>query len=139
MTSTHRIHSILQIAAMSGSLLVAACASTGTGGSASAFPVGKYQSGNTVAVFNADGTFLGTTTQGNDWVKGNYTVAGNEITMRDTWEADSLVQQSGKSCLGVEGRYSWALAGDVLTATAIDDACEARKAGTDGVPWTRMR
>jgi hypothetical protein len=138
MTPTTRIHIILKASALCGSLFVAACASTGPGDSASTFPFGKYHNGDTVAIFNADGTFVGTTTQGEDWVKGNYTVAGNEITMVDTWEGDVLLQKMGKSCMGVEGRYSWVLEGDVLTATAIDDACEGRKAGTDGTPWTRM-
>ena len=132
MTRTMRINTVLQASALCGSLLVAACASTGSNHATSAFPVGKYHNGDTVAIFNSDGTFVGTTTQGTDWVKGTYTVSGNEITMVDTWEADDLVQKMGKSCMGIEGRYNWTKEGDVLTATAIDDACEGRKAGTSG-------
>lgn len=125
--------------ALSTLALLAACASTGGGGEASAFPAGKYRNGETVAIFNADGTFVGTTTKNEDWVKGNYTVAGNEFTMVDTWEGDDLMKEMGKSCVGIEGRYTWVLEGDTMTATAIDDACEGRKQGTSGVPWTRMR
>lgn len=121
-----------------GSLLLAACASTGTSDDASAFPVGKYRNGDTVAIFNADGTFVGTTTEGEDWVKGTYAATGKEFTMQDTWEGEALVKQMGKSYMGIEGRYTWALEADVLTATVVEDACEGRVKGTSGVPWTRM-
>ena len=119
-------------------LLATGCATYGRQVGANAFPSGKYHNGDTVAIFNADGTFLGTTTAGNDWVKGTYSVSGNTLTMVDTWESDSTIQHSGKSCVNVPGRYSWTLSDGVLTAMAIDDACDGRKRGTSGVPWTRM-
>lgn len=125
--------------AVTCTLLAAGCASTGGGNTAAAFQPGKYQNGETVAIFNADGSFVGTTTTGDDWVRGTYVVSGNEVTMQDTWESEMLRRQMGKDCIGIEGRYSWTLAGGVLTATAIDDPCEGRRQGTSGVPWTRMR
>lgn len=124
--------------AITFALLAGACTTSG-GSSASAFPVGKYRNGETVAIFNADGTFEGTTTGGDDWVKGTYVASGNEVTMEDTWEGDKLKENMGKSCLGIKGRYGWTLTGDVFTATAIDDPCEGRKQGTSGVQWTRMQ
>jgi len=120
-------------------LAVAGCASTAGGSAASAFQPGKYRSGDTVAIFNTDGTFVGTTPTGDDWVRGTWQVVGREIVLRDTWEGEMLRRQMGKDCIGIAGRYSWTLVGEVLTATAIDDACEGRRQGTDGVPWTRMR
>lgn|GEM_PF-1926055 len=125
--------------AVTCALLAAGCASTGGGSTASAFQPGKYQNAESVAIFNADGTFVGTTTTGDDWVKGTYEVTGNEVVMQDTWESERLRRQMGKDCIGVVGRYGWTLVGDVLTATAIDDPCEGRRQGTSGVPWTRMR
>lgn len=125
--------------AITCALLAAGCTSTGGASTASAFPAGKYQNGDTVAIFNADGTFVGTTTTGDDWVRGTYRVDGDEVTMQDSWESDMLREQMGKDCIGIEGRYGWALTGDVLTATAIDDPCEGRRQGTSGVAWTRMR
>lgn len=136
MKQVHRVTAVFSVLC---ALLAAGCASTGGGSTASAFQPGKYQNGETVAIFNADGTFVGTTTTGVDWVRGTYTVTGNEVVMQDTWESDTLRQQMGKDCIGIAGRYSWTLAGGVLTATAIDDPCEGRRQGTSGVPWTRMR
>ncbi len=136
MKHVNRVTAALAVAC---ALLAGGCASTGGGSAASTFPAGKYQNGETVAIFNADGTYVGTTTTGEDWVKGNYQVSGNEFTMQDTWESDMLRTQMGQDCIGIKGRYSWAMAGDVLTATAIDDPCEGRKQGTSGVAWTRMR
>ncbi|MDR7191795.1 hypothetical protein [Luteimonas terrae] len=135
---TH-VNRVIAAMAVAGALLAAGCASTGSGSTPSAFQPGKYQNGETVAIFNADGTFVGTTTTGDDWVRGTYAVTGSEVVMQDTWESESLRQQMGKDCIGVEGRYSWTLVSDVLTATAIDDPCEGRRQGTSGVPWTRMR
>ena len=120
-------------------LLAAGCASSGGSSTASAFQPGKYQNGESIAIFNTDGTFVGTTTTGDDWVRGTYKVTGSEVVMQDTWESEALRRQMGKDCIGIEGRYSWTLVGDVLTATAIDDACEGRRQGTSGVSWTRMR
>ena len=54
-------------------------------------------------------------------------------------ERDALRRQMGTDCIGIPGRYSWTLAGDVLIATAIDDPCASRRQGTSGVRWTRMR
>ncbi|MFS8138108.1 MAG: hypothetical protein ACMG50_08295 [Thermomonas sp.] len=106
--------------------------------SASAFPAGKYQHGDTVIAFNADGTYLGTTVSGHDWVKGTYANNGSRFTVTDTWESDDLVSSMGKSCLGMKGRYDWVVTGSVMTASVVDDPCDGRKAGTDGVAWTRM-
>lgn len=104
---------------------------------ASDFPAGRYQRGDTVVVFNPNDTFVGTTPEGNDWVRGTYTHSGNEFTATDTWESEDMIK-NGNSCMGVPGRYSWALSGDTFIAHVIDDACEGRKKGTDGVAWTRM-
>lgn len=129
--------------AVTCALLAAGCASTGAStrasGTASVFQPGKYRNGDTVAIFHVDGIFVGTTTVGDDWVNGTYEVSGNAFAMQDTWESASLRQQMGKDCIGMVGRYSWTLAGDVLTATAIDDACEGRRRGMSDVAWTRMR
>lgn len=101
------------------------------------FPAGRYQQGDTVVVFNPNGTFVGTTPEGNDWVRGTYTNSGNEMTVTDTWESEDM-NKDGNSCMGMPGRYSWALSGDTFTANVVDDACEGRKKGTDGIAWTRM-
>lgn len=55
---------------LAGAMLGAGCTSTHGDGDASAFQPGRYQNGDTVAVFNPDGTFVGTTTAGDDWVRG---------------------------------------------------------------------
>ncbi|MDR6990492.1 hypothetical protein [Luteimonas sp. 3794] len=133
------VNRVTAVVAIACALLTAGCASTGGASTASAFQPGKYQNGETVAIFNTDGTFVGTTTSGNEWVRGTYQVTGNEVVMRDTWESDMLRQQMGKDCIGIAGRYNWTLQADVLTATVIDDACDGRRRGTSGVPWTRMR
>ena len=83
-------------------LLLCACASGGVKTEVSPL-VGKYQAGETVAIFNPDGTFEGTTTQNEAWVSGNYTLDGNEVTLDDTWESDGLLKQMGKSCMGTKG------------------------------------
>lgn len=145
-------HRTLAVSAALAILLAASgCASTGnpstpaasadaraTAATTAAFPTGKFRNGDTVAVFNPDGTYLGTTTNGEDWIKGNYALSGNEITLEDTWEAASHVERMGKSCKGIKGRYGWAMAGDVLTATLIEDTCEGRIKGINGTAWTRM-
>ncbi len=104
---------------------------------ASDFPAGTYHNGDTVVVFNTNGTFVGTTPQGNDWVRGNYTANGNEMTVTDTWETDDM-KKDGNSCIGMTGRYNWVLSGDTMTTSVVDDTCAGRKKGTDGVAWTRM-
>ena len=119
-------------------LLFTACASTGASSDVSPL-VGKYQSGEVIAIFNADGTYEGTTPQNDTWVRGTYRIDGDQVTLQDTWESDSLFKQMGKSCMGIAGRYSWVIEDDKLTAIALDDACEGRKRGTSGVEWTRMR
>lgn len=136
MKHVNRVTALLAVGCAS---LAAGCASSGGSSAASAFQPGKYQNGESVAIFNADGTFVGTTPTGDDWVRGTYAVTGNEVVMRDTWESEMLRQQMGKDCIGIAGRYRWTLAGDVLTATVIDDPCAGRRQGTSGVPWTRMR
>lgn len=129
----------LAVGLAAAAALLTACAGTPGKGAQAAFTPGKFRNGDTVAIFNPDGTFVGTTAQGADWVKGTYVVNGNEVTFEDTWEATALTERMGKSCLGIKGRYSWTLVGDVMTATAIDDPCEGRNRGTSGIPWTRMR
>lgn len=135
---TH-LHRITAASVLTAALLAAGCTSTPPGRDASAFQPGRYQNGDTVAVFNSDGTFVGTTTTGDDWVRGTYQLRGNEVVMRDTWESDALRQEMGTDCIGIPGRYSWTLADDVLIATVIDDPCAGRRQGTSGVRWTRMR
>ena len=114
--------------------LLAGCASSGTTSSASPL-VGKYQSGGGIAIFSADGTYRGSTPDGEDWVKGTYTVDGNMLTMSDTWEDPAVIQPS---CIGVPGRYTWEIKNDTLIARAVDDACEARKQATSGTAWKRL-
>ena len=133
---TRRLHASMLVSVAAA--LLSAC-STMHEGTTSAFPAGKYSNGDTVVIFNADGTYVGTTTQGEDWVRGTYTHHGNEVTLSDSWESEGLVAEMGKSCMGNDGRYTWALSGDVFTATVIEDPCEGRVAGTSGVAWTRMR
>ena len=125
-------------AALLTALLAAGCATSGSHSERSAFPAGRYQNGETVAIFSADGSFKGTTTQAEDWVKGTYTVSGDSLTMIDTWESDSLVKRMGKSCINVPGKYRWTVSKDVLVATVVDDPCDGRREGTSGVPWTRV-
>lgn len=119
--------------AVTCALLAAGCASTRASSTASAFQPGKYRHGDTVAIFHVDGIFVGTTTAGDDWVKGTYELSGNTFAMQDTWESASLRQQMGKDCIGMVGRYSWTLAGDVLTATAT--AIPARDVGGARMAW----
>ncbi|WCE02547.1 hypothetical protein [Pseudoxanthomonas sp. JBR18] len=115
------------------SLLAVICSSNAATKS-TAFPIGRYQSDNTIVIFNADGTFLGTTPKGEDWVKGTYTHKGNTATVTDIWEGDAIKED----CTGKVGKYTWTKSGKVLTFHVVEDACEGRKHGTDGVAWTQI-
>ncbi|MET0288847.1 MAG: hypothetical protein ABW178_04410 [Pseudoxanthomonas sp.] len=102
------------------------------------FPMGRYQSGPNIMIFHPDGTFLGTTPENEDWVKGTYTHTGNQITVVDTWEGEAI-RADGGDCVGKPGRYTWVRQGDVLKTTVVEDDCAGRKRGTDGVSWTYLR
>ena len=74
-------------------LLLCACASGGAKTEVSPL-VGKYQAGETVAIFNPDGTFEGTTTQNETWVRGTtpwtatrsrWTTPGNRTGCSSRW------------------------------------------------------
>ena len=132
----HRI--ALLSAACLAVLSASGCAGTSPQAAGTDFPTGRFHNGDTVVVFDPDGTYLGTTAGGEDWVKGRYAVDAGGVTLEDTWESDAHVQRMGTSCKGVAGRYRWSLAGDVLTATLVEDACAGRRQGVDGTPWTRM-
>jgi hypothetical protein len=131
MSTPHRIVAVLSLL----SLFTMAFASVAAE-SSDTFPFGSYQHKQTIVIFKPDGTFLGTTPKGKDWVKGTYTNKGNEFTVVDTWEGDALKDED---CKGKEGRYTWAKTGKVLTAHVVDDACEGRKHGTDGIAWTQIK
>lgn len=121
------------LALVSTCTLLAACASGGGSASDVTPLVGKYQSGPSIATFDADGTFRGTTPEGKDWVRGTYTVDGNTMTMVDTWEDKDVLTER---CEGVPGRYA---ENDALTAQSIEDACKGRRDTVSGMAWTRMR
>ena len=125
-------------ASMLSVILASGCATSGGHAGDTTFPVGRYQNGETVAVFGADGSFKGTTTQSEDWVKGTYASRGDIFTVVDTWESESLVKRMGRSCKGIPGKYRWSMSGGVLTAKVVDDKCDGRREGTSGVPWTRV-
>jgi hypothetical protein len=116
-------------------MLAIACASAADTKPA-AFPVGSYQNEQNIVVFKPDGTFVGTTPKGEDWVKGTYTHSGNAATVVDTWEGEPL---KGENCMGKVGKYTWAKTGKVLTFNVVEDPCQGRKHGTDKVAWTQIK
>lgn len=116
-------------------LLLAACASGGTASEASPL-IGKFQSGQSVAIFNADGSFSGTTPDGKAWVRGTYTVDGDTMTMVDTWEDPAVLNER---CEGISGRYTWQIENDTLTARVIEDACKGRADTIGSMAWKRVR
>jgi hypothetical protein len=116
-------------------LLLAACASGGAASDVSAL-VGKYQSEQSIAIFNADGSFTGTTPDGKEWVRGTYTVDGDTMTMVDTWEDTQVLTER---CEGIAGRYAWKIDNDTLTAQAIEDTCKGRAETINGMAWKRVR
>ncbi|SEM11280.1 hypothetical protein SAMN05428989_3083 [Pseudoxanthomonas sp. GM95] len=132
MNTMHRVSVILVTAV----LAIASAHAADT--KAPAFPIGSYQSGPNIVVFNADGTFVGTTPKGEDWVKGTYTHTAKEFTVVDTWEG-AAITKDGEDCKGKPGRYAWVKTGKILTAHVVEDPCEGRKHGTDGVAWTQIK
>lgn len=124
------------VTALSSLILLTVALASVAAENSDAFPVGSYQHKQTIVIFKADGTFVGTTPKGKDWVKGTYTPKGNEFTVVDTWEGDAI---KSEDCKGKEGRYTWTKTGKVLTAHVVEDACEGRKHGTDGVAWTQIK
>lgn len=98
--------------------------------------VGKFQSGESVAIFNADGTFAGTPPDGKEWVRGTYTVDGDTMEMVDTWEDPQVLTER---CEGIHGRYGWKIENDTLTVKMIEDACKGRAETINGMAWKRLR
>lgn len=105
--------------------------------STSAFPTGRFQNGDMIAVMNPDGTYVGTTPTNDDWVKGNYTVDGDMVAINDSWMAEKYKEGS---CVGKgAGRYRWAATAAGISYTLVDDPCEARAKGLgDNGAWTRV-
>ncbi len=128
---------VVAVLAATTSLLAIACASASDTKSA-AFPVGHYQNQQNIVIFKPDGTFVGTTPKGEDWVKGTYTSNGNEMTVIDTWEGPALTAD-GENCMGKPGKYTWVKTGKVLKTTVVEDDCAGRKRGTDGTSWTHIK
>ncbi len=140
------------IACVALSLALGGCASSGgmaasTGPStatpakaamaAPPFPTGRFQNGDMVAVMNPDGSYVGTTPQGEDWVRGRYVVTGDTVTITDSWMADAY---KDNSCVGKgTGRYRWTSTATGTRYTLIEDACAARARGLgDSGVWTRI-
>ena len=87
-----------------------------------AFPTGVFhtrnQDGQWVITFQADGTYLVSLNGERIVSEGQYTVAGQQVTLED----DSEV------CRGRgAGQYSWSFAQEVLTFTALSDPCPERQ------------
>lgn len=119
-------------------MLLAGCASTGGGASKSGLAPGRFVNDTLVIVLSADGSYLGTTTDGDDWVRGSYRSRGDEITVQDSWMHQNLAD---KSCVGKgEGRYRWQEDGGAVRVrfTLIEDACAARARGIGNSVWQRQ-
>lgn len=123
------------LALASACLLLGACASGGSTSDVSPL-VGKFQNGPNTATFHPDGTFVGTTPDGKEWVRGTYTVDGDTMTMVDTWEDKQVLTER---CEGIPGRYSWKIENDTLTSKVIEDACEGRAEAVSATAWKRIR
>lgn len=128
------MHTKPLLALASACLLLTACASGGSTSGVSPL-VGSYQNGQSVATFNADGSFSGATPDGEEWVRGTYTLDGKTMTMVDTWEDEAVLTER---CEGIPGRYAWSLEGDTLVARVIEDACEGRSETIDNQAWKRL-
>jgi len=88
------------------------------------FPAGTYVStadvndlGPVTATYRDDGTM--TVEQGELVSEGTYTVDGDQVTLSDTYCAESEGQETAT--------YTWEWDGSVLTMTTTDDACESRE------------
>lgn len=123
------------VAALVSLSLLAAAFATTAAGTSDTFPVGSYQHKDSIIILKPDGSFVGTTPKGEDWVKGTYTHEGKALAVVDTWEGDAI---KGEDCMGKVGHYTWTKTAKVLTLHVVKDACEGRKKGTDGVAWMQI-
>lgn len=94
------------------------------------FPDGVYTSEAYNFVF-ASGLFTLSTTVGQEWASGKFTVSGSQI---------SFVEQDVEpECQPQESRftYGWALNATVLAFTLISDTCSARQYFLPETLWTQ--
>lgn len=95
------------------------------------FPVGEYTSGKVTMQFDAhSSTQLRIGKQIVD--DGTYTATADRLTLTD---------KSGPMACPADqtGTYRWTYAGDALTLTKIDDACEGRAGDLTAHPWKRVK
>jgi hypothetical protein len=126
-----RIQSFLRIV-LTGFLivLVISCATTPSGPVALA---GTWTNSlGTVWTLNADGTFHVTATKPKAEIWGNYTVAGDTITIQETRRVRSIP----KSCKG-PGAYKFSRPNaNTLTFVLVSDVCKPRIQNVTQ-PWTK--
>ena len=101
-------------------VLASSCATTPSGPAALA---GTWTNSlGTVWTLNADGTFHVTATKPKAEIWGNYTVAGDQITLQETRRAGPIP----KSCKG-PGAYKFSRSNaNTLTFVLINDVCKPR-------------
>ncbi|MCP5105990.1 MAG: hypothetical protein GY950_21580 [bacterium] len=90
-------------------------------------------SGKLILVFQDNGHTVLKDNNGNIGAKGKYTVKRDKIILTD---------ESGPiSCSGdaKTGKYKWALDGDKLTFTLVEDKCGGRKGALTVEPWIRKK
>ena len=112
-----------------------ACASTPPSGAA-AFPAGRYASGDVLIAFSADGRTEGASrATGEAWGRGRYRVEEGALVITDEWHAADM---PSPECIEIPGRYRWAVSGNQLKFTVIEDTCAPRTQGMQGTTWTRV-
>jgi hypothetical protein len=91
--------------------------------------VDQFERGPYTLTFTDDNRYL-VTSGGKVGVEGVAKIDGDTLTVQDT---------SGPMACNpdVSGRYTWSIEKDVLNLKVTADACEGRRNGLAGGPWTR--
>lgn len=101
------------------------------------FPAGSYQRGDVLVELGADGSTRGSTSQGEEWLRGVYTVDGDLVHLDDHWVAEVYAE---RSCVGAgAGTYRWDYDREQLSFDLVDDPCATRAGAVVAGPWTRVR
>ncbi len=120
-------NSIRLILAAILAVLVSSCATTQSGPAAVA---GTWTNSlGTVWALNADGTFHVTATKPKAEIWGNYTVAGDKITIQETRRVGPIP----KSCNG-PGVYKFSRQNHTLSFVLVSDKCQPRTQNVTQ-PW----
>jgi hypothetical protein len=112
-------------------LLVAACAA---GVGAGTVPLGSYTNdktslGTLVLTLADGGQYTLSIQTENRLIQGTWKVAGDQIELTET---------SGGLCPNLRGTYKWAVAGNALSFTLVQDACIWNTTLFDSQTWIRQ-